>query len=92
MSLRAGLLVILEYLIMCGFSDESHFHLNGSVNSQNCRVLAIEKPNFHLKTSLHDEKVTVWAALSSTGVIGPFFFESDGSVQTVNSDRYPNLL
>ena len=45
-----------------------------------------------METPIHDEKVTVWAALSSTDVIGPFFFESDGSVQTVNSDRYLNLL
>ena len=74
------------------FSCESHFHLNGSVNSQNCRVWASEKPNFHLETRLHYEKVTVWAALSSTDVIGPFFFESVGSVQTLISDRYLNLL
>lgn len=36
--------------------------------------------------------MTVWAALSSAGVIGPFFFETDGEVKTVNSDRYLHLL
>ena len=33
------------------------------------------------------------AALSSFGVIGPFFFENaEGDVETVNSDRYLALL
>lgn len=36
--------------------------------------------------------MTVWAALSSAGVIGPLFFETDGEVKTVNSDRYLHLL
>lgn len=74
------------------FSDESHFYLNTAVNKQNCRVWGKEKPNFYIEKPLHDEKVTVWAAMSSVGVIGPFFFESDGDVKTINSDRYLSLL
>jgi hypothetical protein len=56
------------------FSDESHYYLNAAVNKQNCRVWSKEKPTFYLEKPLHDDKVTVWAAFISTGVIGPFFF------------------
>ena len=54
------------------FSDESHFYLNNIVNKQNCRFWGTEKPNFHYKKPLHDDKITAWVALSSEGVIGPF--------------------
>ena len=74
------------------FSDESHFYLNNTLNKQNNRVWGNEKPNFYLEKPLHSDKVTVWAALSSTGVIGPFFFESDGETTTINSERYLTLL
>ena len=33
----------------------------------------------------------MWAALSSSGIIGPFFFEAEGETETVNSDRYLKL-
>lgn len=56
------------------FSDESHFYLHAAVNKKNSRVWGIEKPNYYLERPLHSEKVTAWAAMSSTGVIGPFFF------------------
>jgi hypothetical protein len=56
------------------FSDNSHFYLNAAVNNQNCRVWSKEKPTFCLEKPLHDDKLTVWAALSLTGVIGPLFF------------------
>ncbi len=59
------------------FSDESHFHLDGHVNSQNCRYWGTDKPTDVLERPLHSAKVTVWCALSSQGIIGPFFFEED---------------
>ena len=34
----------------------------------------------------------MWAALSSSRINGPFFFEAKGETQTVNSDRYLKLL
>ena len=74
------------------FSDESHFYLNAVLNKQNCRFWGKEKPNFYHENPLHDEKVTVWAALSSSGIIGSLFFEAEGETQTVNSDRYLKLL
>ena len=46
-----------------------------------------------MERSLHSDKVTVWAALSSSGIIGPFFFEEDnGKTETINSARYLELL
>lgn len=75
------------------FSDEAHFYLNAQVNKRNCRFWGTEKPNIYTERSLHSEKVTVWAALSSSGIIGPFFFEDeDGEVETINSSRYLDLL
>ena len=65
----------LEIVNKMWFSDEFHFYLNNIVNKQNCRFWGTEKPNFHYEKPLHDDKITVWVALSSAGVIGPFFFE-----------------
>lgn len=59
------------------FSDEAHFHLNGHVNKQNCRYWSRENPKQKHQRPLHSPKVTVWAAMSASGIIGPFFFEND---------------
>lgn len=75
------------------FSDEAHFYLNSQVNKQNCRYWGNEKPDFYIEKPLHGERVTVWAALSADGIVGPFFFEDeDGDVTTVNKHRYLNIL
>ena len=55
------------------FSDEAHFHLNAEVNKKNVRYWRTEKPNYYLEKPLHSEKITVWAAFSADGIIGPFF-------------------
>lgn len=75
------------------FSDEAHFYLNNAVNKQNFRFWGTDKPNMYAEKPLHGEKVTVWAALSSSGIIGPFFFQdSEHNTVTVNSERYLRLL
>lgn len=75
------------------FSDEAHFHLNGHVNKQNCRYWAAENPRAKHQKPLHSPKVTVWAAISAHGIIGPYFFENQqGQSVTVNSDRYIAML
>ena len=68
------------------------FYLNNIVNKHNYRFWEMEKPNFHYEKPLHNNKITVWVALSSAGVIGPFFFEEKGENATVNSERYIQLL
>lgn len=75
------------------FSDEAHFHLNGFVNKQNFRYWCAEQPSLKHQKPLHCQKVTVWAAISAKGLIGPYFFEnSRGQALTVNTDRYVAML
>lgn len=74
------------------FSDEAHFTLNRYVNKQNMRFWGTSKPDFYEERPLHSQKVTVWEALSSAGIIGPFFYEEDGETTTVTSQRYLTIL
>ena len=74
------------------FSDEAHFHLTGCVNKQNMRYWADTNPHELHERPLHSPKVTVWCAISSTGIVGPWFFEENEVTVTVNSDRYVNML
>ena len=61
--------------ILC---DEAHFYLTESKNKKNCRFWLPEPPTDAIKMPLHDEKVTVWYAVSYGKVYGPCFF--DGNV------------
>lgn len=75
------------------FSDEAHFHLDGFVNRQNCRIWGSENPRMIYQKAMHPQRVTVWCALWSGGIIGPFFFENeDGSAVTVNGERYRAMI
>ena len=74
------------------FSDEAHFYLNGHVNNKNFVFWESQKPDEVYEKGLHDKKVTVWAAMSMHGIIGPLFFEIDGETATINSERYIDVL
>ncbi|CAK1586379.1 unnamed protein product [Parnassius mnemosyne] len=75
------------------FSDESHFHLEGYVNRQNCRYWSPSNPKQKHQKALHSPKVTVWCAISAKKIIGPFFFENDrGATVTVTSERYIDMI
>ena len=69
------------------FSDEAHFWLDGFVNRQNFRIWGSQKPEFLRTKPLHPQKITVWAALSSEGIIGPIFID-----QSVDKDVYEGIL
>lgn len=56
------------------FSDEAHFHLEGFVNKQNCRIWGSENPRKIVEKPLYPQRVTVWCGFWAGGVIGPFFF------------------
>lgn len=74
-------------------SDEAHFHLHGRVNSKNNIFWGSSKPDHVATAPLHSPKVTVWAAISSKGIIGPMFFEDEnGETTTVNKERYVVVL
>ncbi|GFV28483.1 hypothetical protein TNCV_3984341 [Trichonephila clavipes] len=49
--------------------DEAHFWLNGYVNKQNCRIWSEANPQVYVETPLHPEKLTVWCALWSGGIL-----------------------
>ena len=76
--------------------DEAIFHLEGSVNRQNSSHWAKENPYWTVEKSLNSPRVMVWAALGSSGVIGPFFF--DGNVnaasylQMIENEFYPQFM
>lgn len=75
------------------FSDEAHFHLCGYTNKQNYRYWNSENPQELHQKPLHSPRVTVWCAISSMGIIGPYFFENnDGNAVTVNSARYTEMI
>jgi len=74
-------------------SDDAHFHLSGFVNKQNFRYLSATNPIELHKRPLHSSKVTVWCAISSFGIIGPYFFEDERErAVTVTGPRYFHML
>ena len=75
------------------FTDEAHFYLDGSVNTQNNRFWAITAPDIVKERPLHSLKCTAWCAVSSSGVIGSFLSE-DGQerTQTVTGERYRRIF
>ncbi|GBM77345.1 hypothetical protein AVEN_2177-1 [Araneus ventricosus] len=78
------------------WTDEAHFHLHGSVNTQNCRIWSRENPIQMQPLPLHSQKLTVWCQFTEAFIFGPFFFEEIrplGSVTcTVNGTCYVSLL
>ena len=74
-------------------SDEAHFYLTGHVNKQNCRYWSKDNPSEIHERPLHSARVTVWCAVSSQGIIGPYFFENQqGTATTVTADAYVQML
>lgn len=75
------------------FSDEAHFHLNGFVNKQNCRIWGPENPYKVQEKELYPQRVTVWCGFWVGGIIGPYFFEDEeGHAVTVNGIRYRQMI
>jgi len=74
-------------------SNEAHFHLSGFVNKQNFRYWsATNLTELHARP-LHSSKVTVWCAISSLEIIGPYFFEDERErAVTVTGPHYVHML
>uniref|UniRef100_A0A914Z2X2 Transposase n=1 Tax=Panagrolaimus superbus TaxID=310955 RepID=A0A914Z2X2_9BILA len=82
-----------EFFHRIDWSDEAHFHLDGGVNRQDFRYWSAENPHFHTSKALNPPRLTVWAALGSSGVIGPFFFRGiNGQTVNVNGQNYLAML
>jgi len=78
--------------VMLMMSDEAYFHFDGYVNKQNCRFWAAENPQELHQRPLHTAKVSVWCGISKVGIVGPYFFEEEGAIVTVTSERYVEML
>ncbi|GFX76475.1 putative transposase [Trichonephila clavipes] len=75
------------------FSNEAHFWLNCYVNKLNCRIWSEANPQVYVEKPLHPETLTVWCALWTGGIIGPYYFKNDeGHNVTVNGDRYSAMI
>lgn len=75
------------------FSDESIFHLSGRVNRHNCRIWGKSNPSVTLEHERDSPKLVVWCAMSSTGIIGPFFFrDAKGNCANVTGVNYLQML
>lgn len=72
---------------MIVWSDEATFKLNGRLNRHNSIYWSADNPHQILEQDLNLPGVSVWAGISSRGLIGPFFFNG-----TVNGDNYLELL
>jgi hypothetical protein len=70
------------------FSDEATFHVSGMVNKHNCRIWSRENPFVTMEVAMNSPKVTVWCAMSSKIIIGPFFFDE----LTVDQHNYLDML
>jgi hypothetical protein len=74
-------------------SDEAYFHLSGFVNKQNFCYWSATNPIELHERPLHISKVTVWCAVSSFGIIGPYFFEDERKrAVTVTGPPYVHML
>ena len=58
-------------------TDEAHFHLDGQVNYKNNVYRGLKRPTEVTGKPLHSQKLTVCAAFSMKGIVGPLFFEYD---------------
>lgn len=59
------------------WSDEAHFKLSGAVNRHNCVYYSTENPHITLEQQLNQPGISVWAAISCHGVLGPIFFDTN---------------
>ncbi|GFV27615.1 transposable element tc3 transposase [Trichonephila clavipes] len=92
----ARLQVDLEWPWNILWTDEAHFHLDGSVNTHNCRIWETDNPHSILRVPLHSPKVTAWCGFSASFILGPYFFEELGAggpvICSITGQRYASLL
>jgi len=56
------------------FSDEAVFHLSERVNRHNTRMWGTKNPKVIEEKERDSPKLVAWCAISSKGIIGPYFF------------------
>jgi hypothetical protein len=73
---------------LLAFSDEATFHTSGFVNRHNTIFWGSKNPREILEHERDSSKVNVWCAVTATGVIWSYFFDTP----TVNADVYLTML
>lgn len=74
----------IQFLDSIIWTDEASFKLSGVVNNRRNTVFwAHESPHHAIEKRLNQPGLTVWAGISSHGIIGPIFFN-----ETINGERY----
>ena len=74
-------------------SDDALFHLSGHVNRHNTRIRGLRNPVQIHEHERDTSKLIIWCAISSAGLIGPFFFrDQEGHSVNVNGDNYLSML
>jgi hypothetical protein len=48
--------------------------------------------HFHISGTVNKQNFRYWYALSTVGIVGPYFFEEGGVTVTVISNRYCEML
>ena len=68
------------------------FHLDGTVNKQNCRIWGSQNPHDTVGQEEASPSLTVWCGICVGGILGPFFFEERGHPVSVTAARYRSLI
>ncbi|CAF0812160.1 unnamed protein product [Adineta ricciae] len=69
-------------------SDDATFHVSGMIHKHNCRIWSQDNLHTTMEVAMNSPKVTVWCAMSSKMIIGPYFFDES----TVNQHNYLDML
>ena len=81
-----------EWLWKILWTDETHFHLTGCVNIQNCWIRATENPLETQSEPLHPAKVTVWCGFTASFIIRPYIFQETGALSPVTVNVHWSAL
>ncbi|GBM64477.1 hypothetical protein AVEN_194235-1 [Araneus ventricosus] len=77
-----------DYLNRICFSEESTFHVSGTVNMHNVRIWGSENPHVSAQLQRDSPKVNVWCSLMRNRIIVSFFFTE----KCINANVYLDLL
>ena len=74
---------------MVWFTGEAHFNLNLQFNNTNFVFWGSRKPDEVYEEGPHYKNGTAWAAMRMSGIIGPYFFESNiGETVITTCNKY----
>ncbi|KFM67194.1 hypothetical protein X975_24756, partial [Stegodyphus mimosarum] len=76
------------------WGDEAHFYLNGTMNTQNCRIWNDKSP--HASQQFPYIHQPVWCGFTAEFIVGPFFYENitptGPETCSVTGEKYRHML